>query len=439
MASESHTTPHHEHAGPDGVEMPRPTVAPLFLGFGLTLLAAGLAFGTGFLVVGAVVLIAALCVWIANILPGRGHIHEPLAERAQRAPAVAPAPGSVEHLRAGIPGYRLRLPEDVHPISAGVKGGIAGGVVMPVPALIWGLVSSHHSLWYPINLLAGIVLTSVGSMSDAELEHFQFALFVVAIVIHVILSLVIGLIYGVLLPTLPEVPRPISWGGLLMPIVWTAVSYVAMNIVNPELPGKISWPWFILSQFVYGIVMPSVVLGAKRWPPVLAGAIGGLVGGGAMAVPAVLWAAASQHGFWYPINVLAGIVLSGPGQPDADLGHFHADWFIAASVMHIILSIVFGVLFALLARRLPLIPGPLAWGGLVLPMVWTGLSYGLMDVVNPLLQGKVDWFWFIISQFLFGVAAAVVVLRSEMIHIPPAGRGPDRAADFVTGEREGGS
>jgi hypothetical protein len=87
---------------------------------------------------------------------------------------------------------------------------------------------------------------------------------------------------------------------------------------------------------------------------------------------------------------------------------------------------------------LPAVPRPLAWGGLVLPLLWTGTSYGLMGVVNPALQGKVSWPWFVVSQFVFGVAAAVVVLRSETIHIPPAGRGPDRVADFVAGD-EGGT
>ena len=89
--------------------------------------------------------------------------------------------------------------------------------------------------------------------------------------------------------------------------------------------------------------------------------------------------------------------------------------------MHAVLSMGFGVLFALVLPQLPPIPGPMAWGGLVLPLVWTGISYGLMGVVNPVLQERVDWPWFIVSQFVFGVVAAVVVLRSEMVHIPPAG------------------
>jgi hypothetical protein len=424
MASETQANPQAEGpAVPNTVEMPRPTAAPLVLALGLALLAAGVALGPAFLVVGAVVVVAALTIWIVQLLPGRGHVHESLTEPADRPAATVGAPGGVEQLRPGMPGYRLRLPQDVHPIAAGLRGGIVGGAAMPVPALLWGLFSGHR-LWYPVNLLAGIVLPGVGTMTVSELEEFHVSLLLVALVIHVVMSVVIGLIYGVLLPTLPAVPRPIAWGGLFMPILWTGATYVAMQVVNPALPGKVSWPWFILSQLIFGITMPAVVLGAKRWHPMIAGGVGGLVGGAVMALPAVLWAAASGRGFWYPINLLAGMVLPGPGNlTGAELGTFHADWFLPASALHVVLSVPFGILFALVTPRLPPIPAPFAWGGLVLPLLWTGISYGLMGVVNPVLQERVDWAWFIVSQFVFGVAAALVVHRSEMIHIPPAGRG----------------
>jgi hypothetical protein len=412
-----------DSVAPGSVVMPRPTAAPLVLAVGLTLLGAGVALGPLFFVVGAVLLVTALSMWIGQLLAGGGHVHEPLAEPARRPQAAMGAPGGVERLRPGMPGYRLRLPQAVHPVSAGLKGGIAGGAAMLVPALLWGLLSGH-GLWYPVNLLAGMVLPGVGRMTVGELEEFHVSLLLVALVIHVVMSVVIGLIYGVLLPTLPEVPRPIAWGGLFMPILWTGVSYAAMQVINPALPARVHWPWFIVSQLVFGITMPAVVLGLKRLPRVLAGVAGGLVGGAAMALPAVLWAAASGHGFWYPVNLLAGMVLPGPGNLEgAELGSFHADWFLAAGVVHAVLSVAFGVLFALVAPRLPPMPGPVAWGGLVLPLLWTGVTYGLMGVVNPVLQERVDWAWFIVSQFVFGVVAAMVVLRSEMVHIPPAGRG----------------
>jgi hypothetical protein len=438
MSSEPRTLPQPEGpATPGTVEMPRPTVAPLVLALGLTLLAAGVALGPAFLVVGAAVVVAALTIWIVHLLPGQGHVHEPLTETERRPSAITGAPGGVEHLRPGMAGYRLRLPQDVHPVSAGIKGGIVGGAVMPLPALLWGLLSGH-GLWYPVNLLAGMVLPGVGQMTVPELEQFHASLLLTALVIHVVMSLVIGLVYGVLLPTLPSVPGPIAWGGLLMPILWTGAIYAAMRVVNPAVPALVNWPWFILSQFVFGITMPAVVLGIKRLPAVLAGIVGGVVGGAVMAVPAVLWAAASGHGFWYPVNVLAAMAPSGPSTLDpAELSSFHLEWFLAASAVHTVLPICFGVLFALVTPRLPPIPAPISWGGFVLPLLWTGTTYGLMGVVNPVLQERVAWAWFIVSQFVFGMAAAVVVLRSEMVHIPPAGRGPDRVADFVAGE--GGS
>ena len=179
MASEAPTTPPPEGpAAADSTEMPRPTAAPLVLALGMALLASGVVLGLGFLIAGAAVVVVGLGVWIAQLLPGRGHIHEPLAEPARRPRAVTSVPGRVERLQAGMPGYRLRLPEAIHPISAGVRGGIVGGAAMTVPALLWGLLSGH-GIWYPVNLLAGMVLPGVGGMSVHELEQAHAVLLVV--------------------------------------------------------------------------------------------------------------------------------------------------------------------------------------------------------------------------------------------------------------------
>jgi hypothetical protein len=87
---------------------------------------------------------------------------------------------------------------------------------------------------------------------------------------------------------------------------------------------------------------------------------------------------------------------------------------------------VFGLLYGVLLPTLPASRGgQIVWGGVLLPLLWTGASYGLMGVVNPLLQQRVAWHWFVASQFVFGVTAALVVIRSEMIAVPPAGMGPD--------------
>jgi hypothetical protein len=84
-------------------------------------------------------LIIALATWVGELLPGRGHCDEPLVEMAMRPSPVTAKSETVEHLRPGLPGYRVRLPEMVHPLSAGIKSGLIGGAVMPLPAFLYGI------------------------------------------------------------------------------------------------------------------------------------------------------------------------------------------------------------------------------------------------------------------------------------------------------------
>ncbi len=417
----------------DQIKMPGATIAPLTLSLGVAMMAIGAITSPAFLIVGAGIAIVGLGLWVGSLLPGRGHVHEPLVPLDQRPRTVTSRPATVKHLVKGMPGYRLRLPTEVHPISAGVRGGIIGGIVMPIPALAYGLVSGH-GIWYPVNLLAGMVLPGIGQPTGAALDEFHLSYLLLGIFIHVVLSVVLGLIYGVLLPTLPALSKALAWGGLLMPLLWTSVSFVAMGAVNPVLAKGVDWPWFIASQFLFGVVAAVVVTRANDLHPVPTGLLAGAAGGLLMPVPAVLWSLMSGHGIWYPANLLAAMVLpSMASQPAPALEQFHAEWLAAAMAVHIIMSMGSGLVYRLLLPILRPIPGPLAWGGLLLPLLWTATSHSLMGVVNPLLQGRVNWPWFIVSQFVFGVVTAAVVLRSEKIYITPAGRGPENVGDYITG------
>src|SRR5262249_553851 len=102
-------------------------------------------------------------------VPGRGGAPPPSPPSPPPPPPPPPPPGRAGPggggtRGPGLRGYRLRLPGRVPPISAGLWGGLAGGVAMAVPALLWGLFSGH-GLLYPINLLAGMVLPGVGRMT----------------------------------------------------------------------------------------------------------------------------------------------------------------------------------------------------------------------------------------------------------------------------------
>jgi hypothetical protein len=422
MSSEAHEVPQPQR---DTVEMPRPNVWPMVLGLGVVLLAAGVALHYGFLIAGVLIFAAGLTGWIVQLLPGRGHHHEELVEPSRRPQPVAAAPGTIEPLHPGRPGYRFQLPEKVHPISAGVKGGLVGGLVMPIPALAYGIISGH--IWYPVNLLAGMVIPFG---KDANLTDFNPTYFIVALLIHVVNSVIFGLLYGVLLPTLPDIPRPLAWGGLLMPLLWTGVSFTVMGSVNLALAKDVKWPWFIFSQFLFGLTTAIVVMRLRNARPLPAGLAGGLAGGALMPLPAVLWSLANRHGLWYPINLLAGMVVAGMDKMHRpELEQFHADWLATAVAIHVLLSVSFGLVYAFLLPKLPAIPTSIAWGGLLMPLLWTGVAYSLMGVVNKVLQDEVRWPWFIVSQFVFGIAAAVVVHRSEKIPAPPVGRQGEGGTD----------
>lgn len=250
--------------------MPRPTVHPFVIALGISLLGAGLATNYVFSMIGFILFVYGMAGWIGDLLPGRGHMHEPLVESSMRPQPVASRPGTVGQLVPGVTGYRFQLPLTVHPISAGVKGGILGGLIMPIPALAYGVLSGHGP-WFPVNLLAGMVVPIIEDQSVAQLEKFNFVYLVVAIVIHAVFSVGFGLLYGVVLPTLPRIPGgPIIWGGLLMPLIWTGASHAAMGVVNPALAEHVAWPWFLFSQFIYGITMALVVYRTEQVavPPV---------------------------------------------------------------------------------------------------------------------------------------------------------------------------
>jgi mono/diheme cytochrome c family protein len=255
--------PQHDPAANGAVEMPRPTAWPIVLALGITLAALGAATSLAFAAVGGVLVALGLIGWFSQLLSG-GHEHEPLAPPAERPQPPVAQTGAVEQLKPGVVGYRFQVPEKVQPISAGIKGGIVGGLLMPIPALAWGVLSGH-GIWFPVNLLSGMVVPGLGELSTAQLEAFHPWMFAGALVMHVLMSLGFGLVGGVLLPTLPSIPGgPMLFGGLILPLLWSGANHSLLAVVNPVLNHYIDWRWYVASQLVYGIATSIVILRSEK-------------------------------------------------------------------------------------------------------------------------------------------------------------------------------
>jgi len=84
-----------------------------------------------------------------------------------------------------------------------------------------------------------------------------------------------------------------------------------------------------------------------------------------------------------------------------------------ASVIHIAASALLGLLYSVL---LPIFPRrPILVGGIIAPLLWSGLLYSTQNIINPTLNARVDWPWFMAFQFVFGVVAGLVVARHERV------------------------
>ena len=238
--------------------MPAPTPWPIALAFGLTLLFAGMVTSEAVSVLGAIVAIAGAVGWFRDVLPYEAH--ETVAVMPEAA-AVTTARREVVRVAVANELQRAYLPLEIYPISAGVKGGLAGSVAMAVVAMLYGLIS-QHSIWYPINLLAAGFLPGAMTDTTAKIAAFNLSVFLIATAIHLITSLLVGLLYGAMLPMLPR--RPILLGGFIAPLFWTGLIHSILGIVNPVLNQRIHWLWFVASQVAFGIVAGIVVSQQER-------------------------------------------------------------------------------------------------------------------------------------------------------------------------------
>ena len=242
------------------VRLPAPTAWPLVFAFGIALLLAGLVTSFSVSLLGIVLFAAGVVGWFRDILPHEKHVDVPFREEIR--PAFT-SRLSVERLPIAPEVPRVLLPLETYPISAGIKGGLAGSVGMAVLACLYGLLK-QHSLWYPINLLAATTYAQHMMLEQSSLNAFHLNSFLLASLIHLITSVLVGLLYGAMLPMVPR--HPIVLGGLVAPVLWTGLVHAVINLVNPLLASRVDWWWFAASQAAFGIVAGIVVMRQQKVP-----------------------------------------------------------------------------------------------------------------------------------------------------------------------------
>ncbi len=150
---------------------------------------------------------------------------------------------------------------------------------------------------------------------------------------------------------------------------------------------------------------------------ITSGIQGGIAGGAAMTVPAAIYGWVKYHSIWYAVNLLAaGGFVSWIGASNAFLSEFHLRGLLAALVIHGITSVLVGLLYG---AMLPMFPRyPIVTAGVMAPLLLTGILHSAVAVVSPILDHRIDWFWFVASQIAFGLVCGFVVNLHAKVRTP---------------------
>src|SRR5580692_421063 len=152
------------------VELPAPTAWPIVLALGLTLLSAGLVTSPAVSVLGAILVVFACGGWFRDVLPREKHESIPVQEGVSPVTTGRPQVDHMEWMKQQL--HRTRLPLEIYPISAGVKGGLAGSVAMAILAVLYGIVSGK-GMWYPINLLSAGLFPDRSTIAQVAAFHWD--------------------------------------------------------------------------------------------------------------------------------------------------------------------------------------------------------------------------------------------------------------------------
>lgn len=239
------------------IHLPAPTAWPFLMSLGITLVFAALVTSAWIAVLGGVLFLISAAGWFREVLPHEAHEDVVVTEEII---SFVPAYEKVSRIAVDET-HRAQLPLETFPITSGIKGGIAGGIAMVIPAEIYGIIR-YHSIWYVVNLLGGAGVGNWTNPTMEQMTHFRLSAFITANIIQGVTTLLVGVLYGAMLPIWPK--RPILLGGILAPVAWTGLLHSILGMVNPFLAERIDWWSFAASQVIFGLVAGYVVTKTGR-------------------------------------------------------------------------------------------------------------------------------------------------------------------------------
>lgn len=246
-----------------------------------------------------------------------------------------------------------------------------------------------------------------------------------------------------------QLPKPTAWpmvlglGVTLM--IAGLITHVMITVLGVVLTVRAIFGWFacVLPHEEHVTVYARIgaeeaVMAAAVEPALIAeehvqstqttysfisGIEAGVAGGLAMAAAAALYGVLKFGSVWYAVNLMAASSFIGWSDvSDGFLAQFHLSGLLVGVAIHALVALLVGLLYA---SVLPIFPRyALVTGGVITPIVWTGLAWALMQSVTPMLGARVNWLWFVASQIAYGVVAALVIglrvkIRSDVFQQLP--------------------
>ncbi len=139
----------------------------------------------------------------------------------------------------------------IYSLQVGLTGGLLGGSAMALLGMIQSALSGH-SIFYPANLTAAVLLPELQAASPSQLAEFRADALLVGLLVHFAISAGLGVLFTLLLPAVPG--SPLLWGAVISPVLWI-IGFSTLQILNPVMYRNVEPVGFALGHILFGLIL----------------------------------------------------------------------------------------------------------------------------------------------------------------------------------------